>query len=161
MLRLCCSFSCCERCVHMCVPPAGYSSITAQPNDYYTTYSPSAVDFACDSYSYYLSDCSFIATYNSTCQSHQYDAYLTCVTGMKNTTVPCISGSTSLCIVLPFVTDIDRHWSCCIRSSRLQSRLCGYCYMYTVNLEIVTRKKFLCLVIQLENLIFLGEILIE
>ena len=69
----------------MCMLPlTGYvSSIVARPNYDYTTYDPSAVDFDCGNYSYYLSDCSFSPTYDSVCQSHQYDAYITCTTGMK------------------------------------------------------------------------------
>ena len=67
-------------------PLTGYASnITAQPNYDYTTFSPSAVYFACDSYSYYLSECSFSPAYTSVCQSHQYDAYLTCTIGMNYT----------------------------------------------------------------------------
>ena len=73
--------------LHWCVcslSHAGYvSNITARTNYDYTTYDPSAVDFECGNYSYYLSDCSFTATSNYSCQSHQYDAYLTCTIGMN------------------------------------------------------------------------------
>ena len=55
------------------------------PNSYYTTYNLSAVDFVCSNYSYYLSDCSFTATSDYSCQSHDYDAYLTCAIGMGYT----------------------------------------------------------------------------
>ena len=64
----------------------GYASIiTAQPNYYYTTYDPSAINFVCNNSSYSLSDCNFTTTYDSVCQSHQYDAYLTCTIGMSYT----------------------------------------------------------------------------
>ena len=71
----------------MCMLPlTGYSpNITAQPNYYYTTFNPSAIGFVCRNYSYTLSDCSFTPTYDSVCQSHQYDAYLTCTIGMNYT----------------------------------------------------------------------------
>ena len=62
-----------------------YSKITAMPNYYYTTYNLSAVDFVCSNYSYSLSDCNFTATSDYSCQSHVYDAYLTCAIGMGYT----------------------------------------------------------------------------
>ena len=70
----------------VCFPLTGYASnIIALSNNYYTTYDPSAIAFVCSNDSYTLSDCSFTPTYDSVCQSHQYDAYLICIIGMSYT----------------------------------------------------------------------------
>ena len=50
-------------------------------NSNYTTSDYSAVNFVCNSNSYYLSDCNSLVMYNSECQFHQDDAYLTCGIG--------------------------------------------------------------------------------
>ena len=71
---------------YICFPLTDYSNVTAQPNSFYTTYEYSAVNFSCsDYYSYSVSDCSFATTSDYVCQSHQYDAYLTCAIGMSYT----------------------------------------------------------------------------
>ena len=67
-------------CVHLTVVSSEVGSLG---NSNYTTSNYSAVNFVCNNNSYYLSDCSSLVTYNSVCQFHQDDAYLTCGIGMN------------------------------------------------------------------------------
>ena len=76
-----------------CIDLTGSSNIIAQPNYGDTTSEYSAVDFMCSNDAYYLDECNFRATNESVCQSHQYDAYLTCegmfyIPGTKKLTSP-------------------------------------------------------------------------
>ena len=70
-------------CIHFV--HIGYSVVEGQIyNDYRTIYGYSAIDYVCSNSSYNLEECNFIFEYdNSICQTHDYDAYLTCVTGMN------------------------------------------------------------------------------
>ena len=61
--------------------PNSYSNITPRANGYYTTCEYSAVDFVCNNTAYNLSDCYFNVASDYVCQSHEYDAYLTCTVG--------------------------------------------------------------------------------
>ena len=66
-----------------CAHFTDYSLIRPEPNDEYSTYEHSAIDFVCNNNSYNLGECIFIVESDPVCQSHADDAFLTCVVGMS------------------------------------------------------------------------------
>ena len=62
------------------------SELNLLANSDYTTSDYSAVNFVCNNDSYTLSDCSFVVTYNSECQTN---AFLTCGVGTNFTISVC------------------------------------------------------------------------
>ena len=88
-----------------CLPVTASSNITARPNDHYTTFEYTAIDFMCSDSSYYLSGCNFTITSDSVCQSHQYDAYLICMIGMKYIYLFLVFLCVCVCVVLLLVVE--------------------------------------------------------